>query len=277
MAQKQTKKWILCGECAESCKERMRNMYGNEREKEIMRLLHQNEYVTVEYLSKKIHISPSSIRRDLKQLELKGLINRSYGGAELKNSVNRQIPFFLRSHQNAKEKAMVAEKATSLVKPGDVLFLDSSTSTYFMLESLKSIRDITVITNSLTSMMLCSEYRIHSFFAGGQLNEENRSCCVGAQTEQFISSIHADLCFFSVQSLTADGTLYDCFANEIMPRRLMIQNSEKKAFLCDSSKTGHYSAYRLCSLSELDYVISDLPLDGYLDADYPKLRFLLGE
>ena len=86
---------------------RSKKMHSNEREKEIMNLLNQNDYATVEYLSQKIHISPSSIRRDLKKLEQKGLITRSYGGAELKNSINRQIPFFLRSHKNVKEKSIV--------------------------------------------------------------------------------------------------------------------------------------------------------------------------
>lgn len=249
-------------------------MYGNEREKEIMNLLSQNNYATVEYLAEKIHISPSSVRRDLKKLELKGMITRSYGGAEIKNSVNRQIPFFLRSHKNTKEKSFVAEKAAALVKPGDVIFLDSSTSTYFMLEYLKHIKDITVITNSLAGMTLCSEYDINSFFTGGKLNSENRSCCVGGYTEDFINSLHSDFCFFSVQSLTKDGDLYDCFSNEIMPRKLMIKNSEKKVFLCDNSKLNHFSAYRLCGISELDYVISDVDIEAYLDADYPNVEFI---
>ena len=108
-------------------------MYGNEREREIMDLLAQNRYATVEYLAEKIHISPSSIRRDLKKLEMEGLITRSYGGAEIKKSINRQIPYFLRSHKNTKEKNFVAQIASSLVKSGDVVFLDSSTSTYFMI------------------------------------------------------------------------------------------------------------------------------------------------
>ncbi len=249
-------------------------MHSNEREKEIMNLLNQNDYATVEYLSQKIHISQSSIRRDLKKLEQKGLITRSYGGAELKNSVNRQIPFFLRSHKNVKEKSIVAEKATALVKPGDVIFLDSSTSTYFMLEYLKNVRDITIVTNCVASMTLCSEYDINSFFVGGQLNPENHACCIGSHAEDFINSIHADLCFFSVQSLTKNGILYDCFANEIMPRKLMIQNSEKKVFICDSSKINHFSAYKLCDLSELNYVVSDINIKDYLEKEYKDICFV---
>lgn len=238
-------------------------MYGNEREKEILALLSENNYATVEYLASEIHISPSSIRRDLKRLELKGLITRSYGGAELKNSVNRQVPYFLRSHKNTKEKSLVAARAAALVRPGDVIFTDSSTSTYFMIEYLKNISDITVITNSLASMNAFSEYDIRAFFTGGFLSPENRSCCIGADVEEYIEKFHADWCFFSVQSLSHDGVLYDCFANEIAPRRLMIKNSEKKVFLCDKSKLNSYSAYRLCTVSELDYIISDVNIKEY--------------
>ncbi len=249
-------------------------MYKSEREIEIMNLLNQKKYVTVEYLAKKIHISQSSIRRDLKKLELEGLLTRSYGGAELKNSVNKQIPFYLRSHKNSREKNAVALKATSLVKPGDVIFLDSSTSTYFMVEHLKEIKGITVVTNSLASMNAFSEYNIESYFTGGHLNPENRSCCTGAHTEEFIESIHADFCFFSVQSLTADGILYDCFANEIMPRKLMIRNSENKVFLCDNSKINQFSAYKLCTADELDYIISDIDIKCYLNKEYKDITFL---
>ena len=249
-------------------------MYGSEREKEIMDLLLRNTYVTVEYLAEKIHMSPSSIRRDLKKLELEGLITRSYGGAELKTSVNRKIPFFLRSQQNTKEKAFAAQLAASLVKPGEVLFIDSSTTTYFMSEYIKNIKGITVITNSLTTMNFCSEYGVNAFLVGGKLNPENRCCFVGTYAEDMICSFHADWCFFSVQSLTDDGVLYDCFENEIVPRRLMLQNSEKKVFLCDGSKINHFSAYKLCDISEIDYVISDVDIRNYLKKNYPDVKFI---
>ena len=250
-------------------------MYSNEREKEIMNLLSQNGYATVEYLAEMIHISPSSIRRDLKRLELEGLITRSYGGAEIKDSVNKQIPFYLRSHKNTREKAIVAARATALVKPGDIIFLDSSTSTYFMSEHLAGIKDITVITNSLATVESLSELNVNVYVAGGRLNPENRSCFIGMHAEDTINSFHADYCFFSVQSITPDGVLYDCFANEIIPRRLMIKNSEKKVFLCDSSKINTFSAYKLCDISDIDYIISDVDIKGHLTASCDNIRFIL--
>ncbi len=248
-------------------------MYGNEREKEIMSLLARNNYATVEYLAKEIHISQSSIRRDLKRLELQGLITRSYGGAEIKESVNRQIPFYLRSHKNTKEKNAVAAKAAALIKPGDVIFLDSSTSTYFMSEHLANIRDITVITNSLATMTVLSELNADVYLAGGKLNRENPSCFVGSHAEKIISSFHADYCFFSVQSITPEGVLYDCFESEIVPRRLMIKNSEKSVFLCDNSKINRFSAYRLCDISKITHIISDIDIEKYLTTDCSNICF----
>ena len=252
-------------------------MHTGEREKEIMSILERTDYATVEYLAKKIHISESSIRRDLTRLEEKGLVTRSYGGAEIKNSVNRQIPFSMRSHQNTREKLAVAQKAVSLIKQGDVIFLDSSTSTYFMVDFLRSIKDVTVITNSLASMNLLSETGIKSYLCGGELNPENRSCCIGPHTEEFIRRFHADLFFFSVQSLTRDGVLYECFSNEITPRRLMMENSEKSVFLCDGSKADHYSAYRLCTLSDIDVIISDINPENYLEKHFENLQFISAE
>ena len=74
-------------------------MYKCEREDEILSLLSDTEYATVEYLSRKMNISPSSIRRDLKNLEERGLVQRSYGGVKITQTSGRHIPFSLRSSE----------------------------------------------------------------------------------------------------------------------------------------------------------------------------------
>ena len=83
-------------------------MYKCEREKEILDLLGENEYATVEYLARKMNISPSSIRRDLKNLEDRGLVNRSYGGVKIAEASGKHIPFSLRSHENSPQKKQIA-------------------------------------------------------------------------------------------------------------------------------------------------------------------------
>ena len=120
-------------------------MYKCEREDEILALLNDTEYATVEYLSRKMNISPSSIRRDLKNLEERGLVKRSYGGVKIAESSGRRIPFDLRSHENSAQKKQIAKAAMSLINEGDVVFLDGSSSAYFVAELLPSVSGITVI------------------------------------------------------------------------------------------------------------------------------------
>ena len=108
--------------------ERICIMYRGERESEILRELEVCGYATVEYLAEKIHISPSSIRRDLSDLEKKGQIRRSYGGAELTEGVGKTVPYQMRTHENVSHKRMIAKKAASLVPSYSTVFLDGSSS-----------------------------------------------------------------------------------------------------------------------------------------------------
>ena len=96
-------------------------MNGWERKREILRLAEENGYVKVDYLARRLHISESSIRRDLLSLEAEGEIRRTYGGAEPTKGGARLIPYDLRAHQNEAQKRTVAGLAASLVglHPGD--------------------------------------------------------------------------------------------------------------------------------------------------------------
>ena len=82
-------------------------MYKCEREDEILTLLNETEYATVEYLARKMSISTSSIRRDLKNLEERGLVTRSYGGVKIAQASGKHIPFSLRSHENSIQKPIL--------------------------------------------------------------------------------------------------------------------------------------------------------------------------
>jgi len=84
-------------------------MYKCEREDEILALLNETEYATVEYLARKMSISTSSIRRDLKNLEERGLVTRSYGGVKIAQASGKHIPFSLRSHENSIQKKQIAK------------------------------------------------------------------------------------------------------------------------------------------------------------------------
>ena len=105
-------------------------MYQQERMDQIIKILKKYGYVTVDYLVDQIRYSPASIRRDLTLLEKQGLVVRSYGGVSLKDS--RGTPFKFRQHSMKTEKNAIAKFASSLVKNGDTIYIDTSSTTQYI-------------------------------------------------------------------------------------------------------------------------------------------------
>jgi len=235
-------------------------MYKCEREDEILSLLNEAEYATVDYLARKMNISSSSIRRDLKNLEERGLVNRSYGGVKLADATGKRIPYALRSHENSPQKKQIAKAAVSLVNTGDVVFLDGSSTAYFVAELLPAVSGVTVITNSVDIMSLLSGYDVKIFCTGGTLSNENKSVLVGGYTQDFLRNIRADVAIFSVQAVNADGDFFDCYPEEVAIRNIMIRNAGRSVLLCDSSKWNKSSTFYQGNVRDIHYVVSDRDL-----------------
>ena len=249
-------------------------MYKCERETEIITLLNQTEYATVEYLARKMNISTSSIRRDLKNLEERGLVSRSYGGVKIAETGGKHIPFSLRSHENSPQKKQIAKAAVELLNPGDVVFLDGSSSAFFVAPLLPAIGGITVITNSIDAMNCLSRFEIKAYCPGGIMSSENRSVLVGDTTVKFLQKIRADAAIFSVQSVLSDGDFFDCYAEEVAVRNVMMKNAVKRILLCDSSKWNRHSIFLQGNVENVDYVVSDRDLNELFDTPAPEKYIL---
>ncbi len=238
-------------------------MLKNEREIQIIDLLNEKGYASVADLSKMLFASQSSIRRDLTNLEKKGMVRRSYGGAELINSKSNILPFSTRAYSCVLEKEQIAKKAATLVKDGDVVFLDQSSTCYFLAGELVNKKGITVVTNSLNTLNLLSLTDLKVISTGGVLSREDRSCLVGEGAEKTYDGIFADIAFFATKSLSADGVISDCTQEEIAVRKIMLKNSAKKVYLCNSAKFDTKSPYIQCTLSDIDILISENNSEKY--------------
>lgn len=233
-------------------------MLKRERENEIISLLKKSDgFETVKNLCAKLYASESSIRRDLNSLEKQGLVNRIYGGAELITLFSGVVDFQTRSYHNSAEKKAIAEKAAKLVKDGDVLFLDSSSTTFYLAAALMHKSSLTIVTNNVEIISLLSNSKAKVISSGGILSRENRSCLVGSGAEQTFENIFADTLFFSAKSLSDDGVISDCTLEETAVRNCMIKNAKKKVFLCDYEKIGTYSPYRQCGLDDIDCLVCE--------------------
>jgi DeoR/GlpR family transcriptional regulator of sugar metabolism len=145
-------------------------MDQNERELEIQKILSREDYVTVKQLSQWLYTSESSIRRDLASLERRGLVKRSYGGVELVKRSTLVLPFSARAHYNIPAKKIMARKAAALVREGDIVFLDQSSSAFFVAGELQRRGDITVVTNNVEIIGLLSQSEMEVVSCGGSLS-----------------------------------------------------------------------------------------------------------
>ena len=231
-------------------------MYRNERENEILKLLSSEGYVTVKQLSQLLYTSESSIRRDLTSLEKQGLVSRSYGGVSLEKNSSQVIPFSTRAHHNIAAKKVMAKKAVSLIHDGDILFLDQSSSAFFLAQELLKHAGITVVTNNIEIISFLSQSEVEVISCGGRLSKENRNCLLGSDAHGIFEEIHANTFFFSAKALSLDGVIYDCVREEVCIRNTMFANADRRVFLCDTEKVGHFAGYRQCSLQEIDVMIT---------------------
>ncbi len=239
-------------------------------EKEILEILQRKKTATVEELSALTYVSPSTIRRKLTEMQTRGLIVRTHGGAQINDEKNFFPSFTYRSHQNALEKKKIALSAIKLIKNGSLIFLDGSTSAFFIAEYLSEFKNLKVITNGIDTLSLLSKNKIEAYSTGGIVSSANTSVLVGEHANKMIKNFHADFTFFSAQSVNRSGEIFDCFEDENFVRKCMLENCENSVLLCDSTKFGQMSPYRLCGLSDIDYVVSDKNIKDYINLENIK-------
>ncbi len=226
------------------------------RQEQILELLNENSFLTVERLSALIYTSPSSIRRDLTHLQNMHLIKRTHGGAGALNGNNQAPPFNSRLEQNAVGKRKIAKKAAALLCDGQTVMLDGSTTAGFLVPHIAKHKNIVLFTNNMMTAMNAINYGIHTYCIGG--SSINQSPVLGGPIGcKIISEIHADIFFFSSHSLDKNGVISDPTEEETYLCSLMLKNCRQSVFLCDSEKFNRSALYTLATINDVDYAVFD--------------------
>ena len=227
-----------------------------ERHQQILDILFKKQYASVNYLSKELFVSPPTIRRDLIYLSNKNLIKRSHGGAMSMSEKNNDIPIEFRNGIKYKEKITLAKAAAALAKEGDIIFIDASTTTLHIVDYIKNLNDIIVITNSMQVINLLKNYNITTYCTGGVLVENSFAFC-GRLAESVIKEFNIDIMFFSSYSISEKGVISDYSEIETSLRKTALNQSKTKVFLCDNDKFCKSSAFIVTTINDIDYFITN--------------------
>lgn len=228
-----------------------------ERQNEILDILNRNNSATVEELASQLYVSGATIRRDLRQMERQGLIIRSHGGAMPFKSTTEESAFALREQENIVAKKTIANLAVKLVKNGDSIFLDSSSTTGLTIPLLNNLQYLSVTTIGLRNAILLSQTNnIKIYIAGGQVQNHSNSI-MGSDTIDYISRIHADISLISCSGIDLTSGFTETSIEQAKIKQQMRKNSNKVAMLCDSTKFNKVFLCNDFNFNEVDYLITE--------------------
>lgn len=238
-------------------------MLALERQKRILELLDLDGSVLVSKLSVELGVTEETIRRDLEKLEKQDMLRRTHGGAVQFDENAYDLSLETRKSKNVDEKKNLAKAAARFIASGDTIFLDASTTTFYIAKEIKSVHNLTVITNSmriLNELQGCDSVKV---IAIGGVVSQNQSL-VGNMAEQCIDNYFANKMFFSSKGLTPEAGILDSNAEESGIKKRMMHNCSKIYYLCDNSKMGRVGFIKLANFTDIDGFITETSIDDAL-------------
>ena len=232
-------------------------MFTLERQQSIYELIKDKKAVSVEKLARKFFTSETTIRRDLDKLEKAGFIRRTYGGALLVEGSDTEIPLAIRESENIKAKNAIASAAADMVSDNDVIIMDSSSSVLRMVPFLERKKNLTVSTNGAKAAVELGGMLHPNVYCTGGFLRENSLSYIGPHAIKFMESFHASKLFFSARSISIENGVTDINEQEAELRRIMIKNAKSSILLMDSTKIDTVSFSNVCSLKEINSLITD--------------------
>ena len=234
---------------------------ASDRRSAILQQAQQHGRVAVADLSRRLGVSEVSIRRDLEYLHDKGLLRRTHGGAEaLPRAAQGLTPFDPRLLQRAEIKQAIGRRAARLIRPGEVVLLDSGTSVLAVACQLASVLPeggLTVVTRSL-SIAAELPYRRHvRLIVLGGVYQPEFDTFVGASAEAALKEMHVNRLFIGTDGVTIERGLTTDNLLEAGLFRVMAERADHVIVVADSSKIGVDNLQAVLPLRQVNTFVTD--------------------
>jgi DeoR/GlpR family transcriptional regulator of sugar metabolism len=238
------------------------------RRQRVHALLMENGAVTIGELRSRFGISPMTARRDLADLERRGLARRTHGGAVVPNVTAQEDSFAQRLGMATAAKQRLADAAVALLQPGETVFLDSSSTAYFVARRIARLGlAAQIVTNSGAIMQAiagCEHEQVQLFAVGGTLRRLTGSY-VGPSAVRAVREHYADRVVLSVMGIAPTGVLMDGDPLEAEVKRAMIEQSTHSLLLVDASKLSARGRQAIVPIKHVSNVLADGLEAGEID------------
>jgi DeoR family transcriptional regulator of aga operon len=229
-----------------------------QRHRYILERLRKEGEIRVGDLSEELNVSHVTIRKDMKQLEMKKLLVRTHGSVSLLDPyLTKDVSVGEKELISVDEKTRIAQKALTLIDDTDAIIIASGTTVLFLAKMLESKQQLTVLTSALNvATVLCKNPEIEVIQLGGIVRKTSTSVS-GPFIQQMLSQFSCSKLFLGVDGIDLE---YGCTTSNLMEanaNQYMIAAARRTIILTDSSKFGKRGFGRICSFDKVHQIITD--------------------
>ena len=247
-------------------------MVQEDRQSAIVEHLERHGACNYEELAERMRVSSMTIRRDIDKLARAKAVIKILGGAQRANAPSELYELQLASRLSSQndEKQAIAVKALEVIRPGEIIFLDGSTTCFELAKLLsRKVKNLTVITNSvLISHEISRNRNVSTLIIGGEY-DPGTMCCAGATGEDQAKRFFVEKAFMSTRGfLPTEGT-FESSVGLFRIKQMLAKQSGKVILLVDHSKFGQRALCKVLDVSQIDTVITD---EGTSEDDLTLLK-----
>lgn len=231
-------------------------MLKAERINIIEKHLNETGYASSVELQELTSASKATVRRDLISMAKAGKISLTHGGAvSMLRNLSAEESYQKKTTSNADEKNRIAEFAAGLINPGSKVIIDSGTTTLMLVQYIRKIPDLTVITNDVNiAYRLYDSSNTKIILIGGSIRPGYYTA-IGSTAENQVKSLTADLCIIGTDSISEKG-ISIANINERGIKTSIVESANQVVVLADHSKFGKNSFANVCPLDDIDIVVT---------------------
>lgn len=209
-------------------------MLTEERQEKILDELKAKKVIKVRELIEKFGVSESTIRRDLQELEAEGWLIRIHGGAKLTFRLEPELTMKEKSFRNVQKKQEIVQYAASLIKEGDVVYIDAGTTTLELLSLIKA-KNVSIVTNSVHHACVSTDLGFDTIIIGGNIRK-NTTASVSQLGGEQLKRYFFDKAFMGANGVHPVYGLTTADPEEAMMKRTAIHQAQQVYFLVDDTK-----------------------------------------
>lgn len=232
-------------------------LFVEERKGRILQMLSKNSKLLVPEICEKFGVSPATARNDLRELENAGLLKRTHGGAIHISKAGFELDSYQKEVKNQAEKQKIAKLAMSYVEDGDIIAIDTGTTTLEFAKLLNARKRLTVVLNDIIIAEYLEEHSDANILLIGGSIRRNFHCVVGPIAIRSMQGLSVDKAFIATNSISSRRGLTTPDLNQAEVKKAMIEISSQVIVLCDSSKIGTNGFVQVAPISAVHRLITD--------------------